>query len=152
MVGSIGVIMQGADLSEIMSKIGIKSQVVKAGKYKQVGTTDRPWKDFELKELNKVIQGNYKMFYTDVANARHLDINNKDDFANAHIFTASQAKDIGLVDSVGVRYDAKEKLVKLSGVDSPSWKQEDKFEKFLKQFAAQGSSLIHTYLPQLSLR
>ena len=34
MVGSIGVIMQGADLSEIMQKIGIKSQVVMAGKYK----------------------------------------------------------------------------------------------------------------------
>ncbi len=152
MVGSIGVIMQGADLSEIMSKIGIKSQVVKAGKYKQVGTTDRPWKDFELTELNKVIQANYEMFYTDVANARHLDIKNKDDFANAHIFTALQAKEVGLVDRVGVRYDAKERLIQLSGVSKASWKQEDKFDKFMKQFAAQGSSLLHTYFPKLSLR
>jgi len=152
MVGSIGVIIQGADLSEIMDKIGIKSQVVKAGKYKQVGTTDRPWEAFERTELDKVIQGNYEMFYTDVAEARGLEIANKDDFANAHIFTALQAKEVGLIDSIGVRYDARLRLLKLSGVSEPSWKKEDKFDKLLKQFAAQGSSLIHLYFPEISLR
>jgi protease-4 len=152
MVGSIGVIIQGADLSEVMDKIGVKSQVVKAGKYKQVGTTDRPWENFEREELEKVIQGNYKMFYSDVAQARDLNISDKDDFANAHIFTALQAKDKGLIDSIGVRHDAKSRLVKLSGVNEPSWKKEDKFDKLLKRFAAQGSSLIHIYFPELSLR
>jgi len=44
MIGSIGVIMEGADLSGIMHKLGIKTQVVKAGLYKQIGTPDRPWK------------------------------------------------------------------------------------------------------------
>ena len=57
MVGSIGVIMQGANLSELMSKIGISTQTVKAGRYKQVGTSDRKWEAFEVNELNKVIQG-----------------------------------------------------------------------------------------------
>ncbi len=152
MVGSIGVIMQGADLSEIMKKIGIKSQVVKAGKFKQVGTTERPWEAFERAELDKVIQGNYEMFYSDVAKARGLDVAKKDDFANAHIFTAKQAKEIGLIDSVGLRYDAEAKLVALSGVSEPSWKKEDKFDKLMKQFAAQGSSLLHIYFPELSLR
>ncbi len=152
MVGSIGVIMQGADLSEIMKKIGIKSQVVKAGKFKQVGTTERPWEAFERAELDKVIQGNYEMFYSDVAKARGLDVAKKDDFANAHIFTAKQAKEIGLIDSVGLRYDAEAKLVALSGVSEPSWKKEDKFDKLMKQFATQGSSLLHIYFPELSLR
>ncbi len=152
MVGSIGVIMQGADLSEVMSKIGIKSQVVKAGKFKQLGTPDRKWKEFEVKELNKVIGANYKMFYTDVANARGLDIKDKDSFANAHIFTAKQAKDIGLVDKVGVRYDAKNRLKELSGVERASWKQEDKFDKFFKKFAAESSTLLHIYFPSLTIR
>lgn len=152
MVGSIGVIIQGADLSDVMDKIGIKSQVVKAGKYKQVGTADRPWKKFEVAELNKVIQGNYEMFYTDVAQARGLNIEDKDHYANAHIFTAKQAQKIGLIDSIGVRYDAKLRLEKLSGVTQARWKKEDSFEKFMKQFAAEGSSLIHTYFPSLSLR
>ncbi len=152
MVGSIGVIIQGADFSAIMEKIGIKSQVVKAGKYKQVGTADRPWKDYEVNELNKVIQANYETFYRDVAEARGLDIKHKDSFANAHIFTASQAKEVGLIDRIGVRYDAKKALISLSGVDEPNWKKEDKFDKLMKRFAAQGASLAHIYFPSLSLR
>ncbi|MEA3522179.1 MAG: signal peptide peptidase SppA [Campylobacterota bacterium] len=152
MVGSIGVIIQGADLSEIMDKIGIKSQVVKAGKYKQVGTADRPWEDYEINELNKVIQANYEMFYSDVAKARGLDIKHKDSFANAHIFTAAQAKEVGLVDRIGVRYDAKKALVSLSGVSEANWKKEDQIDKFMKKFAAQGASLVHIYFPSLSLR
>jgi protease IV len=152
MVGSIGVIIQGADLSKVMDKIGIKSQVVKAGKYKQVGTADRPWEKFEIDELDKVIQGNYEMFYTDVAQARGLKIEEKDSYANAHIFTADQAQKIGLIDSIGVRHDAKLRLEKLSGVSQAHWKKEDKFEKIMKQFAAQGSSLIHIYFPSLTLR
>ena len=152
MVGSIGVIMQGADLSGIMNKIGIKSQVVKAGKYKQIGTPDREWTPYEKNELNKVIQGIYNMFVCDVANARKLDIKKKDNFANAHIFTAAQAKDVGLIDKVGVAHDAKEELIKLSGVSHPVWNKEDKFDKFIKKLAATTAITLHTYFPNLSLR
>lgn len=152
MVGSIGVIMQGANLSGIMEKIGIKTQVVKAGKYKQIGTPDREWKDYEINELNKVIQGTYDMFSQDVADARGLDIKKRDLYANAHIFTASQAKDVGLVDALGVMHDAKEKLALLSGVQSPIWNKEDKFEKFLKKLSAHTAVTLHTYFPSLVLK
>jgi len=152
MVGSIGVIMQGADLSGIMEKIGIKTQTVKAGKYKQIGTTDRPWADFEVNELNKVIQGTYDMFSSDVANARGLDIKKRDMFANAHIFTAAQAKEIGLVDSLGVEYDAKARVVELSGVKNPIWNSEDKFDKFIKKLSASTAVTLHTYFPNMVLK
>ena len=152
MVGSIGVIMQGADLSGVMEKIGIKTQSVKAGKYKQIGTPDRPWADFEVNELNKVIQGTYDMFSTDVANARGLDIKKRDMFANAHIFTAGQAKEIGLVDSLGVAYDAKAKVVKLSGVSNPVWNKENKFDKFMKKISATTAVTLHTYFPSMILK
>ena len=152
MVGSIGVIMQGADLSGIMSKIGIKSQVVKAGRYKQVGTPDRQWTTYEKNELNKVIQGTYAMFVKDVANARKLDIKKKDSFANAHIFTAKQAKDVGLIDEVGVEFDAQNLLITMSGVTNPVWNKEDKFDKFMKKLATTTAVTLHTYFPNLSLR
>ncbi len=152
MIGSIGVIMQGADVSGLMDKLGIKSQVVKAGKYKQIGTPDRPWKDYEVKELNKVIQGTYDMFSKDVADARKLDFKKRDMYANAHIFTASQAKDVGLVDSLGVKYDAKNKLVALSGVQKPIWNKENEFDKILKKLTASTAVILHTYFPPLSLR
>jgi len=152
MVGSIGVIMQGADVSALMQKIGIKSQSVQAGKYKKVGATDREWTEYEKNELDKVIQGTYDLFTSDVATARGLDINKRDNFANAHIFTAHQAKDVGLVDSIGVAYDAKKRVVELSGVSEPLWNEEDKFEKFMKKLSAQTAVTLHTYFPELVLR
>lgn len=152
MVGSIGVIMQGADLSGIMEKIGIKTQVVKAGKYKQIGTPDREWKDYERNELNKVIQGTYNMFSKDVADARGLNIQKRDNYANAHIFTAAQAKEVGLIDSLGVMHDAKERLVQLSGVQSPAWNKEDKFDKFMKKISAATAVTLYTHFPTLILR
>ncbi|MBN2817184.1 MAG: signal peptide peptidase SppA [Campylobacterales bacterium] len=152
MVGSIGVIMQGADLSGIMNKIGIKTQVVQAGKYKQVGTADREWKDYEINELNKVIQGTYDMFSKDVADARGLAYEKRDTYANAHIFTAAQAQNVGLVDSLGVMYDAKQRLIELSGVENPLWNKEDKFDKLMKKLSATTAITLYTYFPTLSLK
>ncbi|MBA1438577.1 MAG: signal peptide peptidase SppA [Epsilonproteobacteria bacterium] len=152
MVGSIGVIMQGANLEELLNKIGIKSQVIKAGKYKQIGTPDRQWTEYEKNELNKVIQATYDMFTQDVANARGLDIKKRNIYADAHIFTASQAKDVGLIDIVGVAHDAKNLLIKLSGVTNPVWNQEDKLDKIIKKLSASSMAMFHTYFPTLSLR
>jgi len=152
MVGSIGVIMEGADLSGVMKKIGIKTQTVQAGKYKKVGTNDRPWKSYEVNELNKVIQGTYNMFTKDVAKARKLDIKKRNIFANAHIFTAYQAKKVGLIDSIGVSFDAKEKLVKLSQVSHPVWNKEDKFDRLMKKLSTTTAVAIHTYFPTLVLK
>ena len=152
MVGSIGVVMQGTDMSGLMNTIGIKTQSVQAGKYKKVGTTDRPWTDYEINELNKVIQGTYEMFTQDVAEARDLDIKKRDLYANAHIFTAHQAKEVGLVDSLGVTYDAKLKVAELSGVLSPVWNKEDKFDRLMKKLSATTAVTLHTYFPELILK
>jgi len=152
MVGSIGVIMQGADLSGLMSKLGIKAQTVQAGRYKEVGTPTRRWKNYEVTELNKVIQNTYDMFTQDVANARGLDIKDRDKFANAHIFTAIQAKKVGLIDQLGVGYDAKKMVEKLSGVSKPMWNKEDKFDKLIKKLSATTAIAIYTYFPNLVLK
>jgi len=152
MVGSIGVIMQGSNLSEIMQKIGIKTQTVQAGKYKQIGTSNREWTTYEKDELDKVIQGTYNMFTKDVSDARGLDINNRDVYADAHIFTASQAQAVGLVDLVGVSFDAKARLIELSGVKEAIWNEEDKFDKFMKKFSATTAITLHAYFPELVLK
>lgn len=152
MVGSIGVVMQGANLSELMSNIGIQSQSVQAGKYKKVGTPDREWTDYEVNELNKVIYGTYDMFTSDVADARGLDFSKRDLYANAHIFTAHQAKEVGLIDAIGVMFDAKLELATLSGVKNPVWNKEDKFDKLMKKLAASTALTLHTYFPSLILK
>lgn len=152
MIGSIGVIMQGADVSELMKKVGVKTQVVHAGTYKQVGTFDRPWNPAERAELNKVINGTYDLFVHDVAQARKLDVNKSRDYADAHIFTASQAKAVGLVDSIGVEYDAKKRVEILAKIKDPVWNKEDPMERFFKRFAAEGATLAHTYFPPITLK
>lgn len=152
MIGSIGVIMQGADISELMEKVGVKTQTVHAGTYKQVGTFDRKWSEVERAELDKVIGGTYAMFVTDVARARKLDPNLSSNYADAHIFTAAQAQKVGLVDSIGVEFDAKKRVETLSKVAEPIWNKEDPMDKFFKRFAAEGASLAHMYFPPVSLQ
>lgn len=152
LVGSIGVILQGVNAKELMEKIGIETQVIKAGKFKQVGTPDREWTKEEKAELDKVIMGTYDMFVHDVAAARNLDPAKRSEFADAHIFTAAQAENAGLVDALGVEYDAKERIRELSGVTEAVWNEESKFDRFIKELGAQGAAMLHLYFPAQSLR
>jgi protease-4 len=133
MIGSIGVIMQSVNTSELMSKIGIKTQTVKMGRYKEAGTPTRKWTKEETKELNKVIKSTYNMFISDVAKARNLKKENHTDYADAHIFTSIQAKNVGLIDEVGTISIAKRLVVTLSGVKKPVWSKVDKMDKFMEK-------------------
>jgi len=142
MVGSIGVIMQGVNAEELMEKIGVSTQTVKAGKYKESGTPTRKWFDYEKEQLQSVIDDTYNMFISDVANARKLDVKNHTKFADAKIFTASQAKKVGLVDEVATISYAQDIIVKLSKVDSAIWEEQDKFDKFIDKFMNQVVSKI----------
>ena len=141
-VGSIGVIMQGFEAGQLLEKIGINAQIVKAGKYKESGTPTRKWTDFEEKQLQSVINDTYNMFISDVANARKLDVKNHTIYADAKIFTSKQAKEVGLVDEVATLSFAKDSLVELSKVQKPVWKKEDKFEKFMDKFMSEAISKI----------
>lgn len=142
MVGSIGVIMQGVNAEELMQKIGVSTQTVKAGKYKESGTPTRKWFDYEEKQLQSVIDDTYNMFVSDVASARNLDVKNQTIFADAKIFTSKQAKEVGLVDDVATLSSAQDSLIKLSEVKNPIWKKEDKFEKFMDKLISEAVSNI----------
>jgi protease IV len=142
MVGSIGVIMQGVNTEELMEKIGISTQTVKAGKYKESGTPTRKWTEFEEKQLQSVIDDTYNMFITDVSNARKLDVKNHTQFADARIFTSSQAKEVGLVDEVATISFAQDTLVTLSKVETPIWSKEDKFDKFMDKLVSETISNV----------
>ncbi len=152
MIGSIGVIMEGADISELMQKVGVKTQVVHAGTYKQIGTFDRPWNVKERAELDKVINGTYDLFVSDVVRARGLDKTKSTEFADAHIFTAAQAKEVRLIDNIGVEFDAKKRTAQLAKVSDPVWNKEDPMDRFFKKFAAEGATLAHMYFPPVTLK
>ena len=99
-----------------------------------------------------MIGGTYDMFVRDVAQARRLDPHQSGTYADAHIFTAEQAQKVGLIDRVGVEFDAKERVVQLAGVHKPVWNKEDPVDRFFKRFAAAGATLAHTYFPPVTLK
>lgn len=149
MVGSIGVIMQSVDASELMAKIGIKTQTVKVGKYKEAGTPTRAWTNYEKEELEKVINHTYAMFVADVSKARNLDAKNHKQFADAHIFTAYQAKEVKLIDEVTTITGAKLILQDLAKVQKQIWAKEDKMDKFMRKIVESTMANISSSLTQM---
>jgi protease-4 len=136
LVGSIGVIFDGINYRELADKIGVSSQVSKAGKYKESGTGSREWLPYEKEEIDKVTSDMYQIFISDVAKARELKVEESNKFADAHIFTARQALKVGLIDRVGILIDAENELVKMSGVSEAIWKEKDEVDKLFKELTA----------------
>ncbi|MBA1420659.1 MAG: signal peptide peptidase SppA [Epsilonproteobacteria bacterium] len=135
-VGSIGVIMESANIEELMNTIGVKTQIVKQGTYKEAGTPTREWTPQEREELETLTKDTYDLFVSDVAEARGLEVSKAKMYADAHIFSAKRAKEAGLIDEIGVISTAKADLAKLAKVKKPEWKEKDKLESFVEQFAA----------------
>ncbi len=144
-VGSIGVIMESMNLKELLDTIGVKPQTVKQGTYKQAGTPMREWTMQERAELEQLTLDTYTLFVKDVATARGLDINNSKAYADAHIFSASRAMSVGLIDEVGVKSQAKKELQELAGVNKAVWKEKDKFESFMEKFETKAFTHIQSY-------
>ena len=145
-IGSIGVIMQGADASELAAKIGVSQQVVKAGEYKEAGTFLRPWSKIEREQLQELVNASYEMFVSDVAADRNLDANKSKEWANARVFLARDAAKLGLIDEVSDYYSARAELEKLSGVAEPVWEKPSVYEKAMQKFINQGTnSLISAF-------
>jgi protease-4 len=120
-------------------------QTVKIGKYKEAGTPTRQWTTYEREELEKVIQDIYKMFITDVSDARKLDPQEHKEFADAHIFTAFQAKNVGLIDEVTNITGAKLQLIALAKVEKPVWAKQAKIDKFMQKIIEGSISNLSMY-------
>ena len=144
-VGSIGVIMESANVEELMKTIGVKTQIVKQGTYKEAGTPTREWTAEERAELETLTKDTYELFVTDVAEARGLDASKAKMYADAHIFSSKRAKKAGLIDEIGVMRTAKADLVKLTKVKKPVWKEKDKLESFVEKLTAKSMMQLRSY-------
>jgi protease IV len=107
LTGSIGVIMQMADLSELFKWAKYKPETIKAGRYKDIGNPARPMTDEERQFLTELLSGTHKQFMEDIAAVRK-DRLKKDitELAQGQIFHGKQAKEFGLVDEVGSLWQA----------------------------------------------
>lgn len=146
MIGSIGVILNGYNIKELMNKIGIQPQTLYAGEYKEAGSFSKEWSKNEKEYLQNVINQHYNMFIDDVSNARGLDRNNYKAFADGKIFNAYDAQRLNLIDLVASQGKAIGILQELSGVQKPIWAKQNSFDTFLEKVASKASSQIISYL------
>lgn len=141
-IGSIGVIMQGYNIEELASKIGIKDQVVKAGEFKEAGTIMRAWSQSERQSLQDLVDKSYDLFVSEVATARRLNKNDENLWANARVFLPDEALNLGLIDEISNYKKVKDEVVKISGVQNPVWKEKSKYDEFMDAFSSKVANLI----------
>lgn len=139
-VGSIGVIMESANVKELMDTIGVKTQIVKQGTFKEAGTPTREWTKEEREELETLTKDTYELFVSDVAAARGLKIEDAKSYADAHIFSSKRAKEAGLIDEIGVKSSAKTALMHEANVTKAVWKKKDKLDSFMDRL--EGKTLL----------
>ncbi|CCQ89831.1 Peptidase S49, putative signal peptide peptidase SppA [Nitrospina gracilis 3/211] len=116
LTGSIGVIMAFTNATELIGKIGIKPEVIKSGKYKDIGSPTRPMTKSERRYMQKVSDDVHDQFITAVAKGRGLDKKNARKFADGRVFTGRQAQDYKLVDEMGGLEETIQQLAKAVGI------------------------------------
>ncbi len=144
-VGSIGVIMESANIKKLMDTIGVETQIVKQGTYKEAGTPTRKWTKAERAELERLTKDTYDLFVSDVAKARGLKVADAKAYADAHIFSSKRAKEAGLIDEIGVKSKARKELITLAKVEKPVWKKKDKLESFMEELSTKSILKIQNY-------
>jgi protease-4 len=99
--GSIGVIMLTVNAQGLMEKIGVAPLAIKSGEMKDAGSPFRPLTPQERAVFQTVIDDMYGRFVTLIARSRKISDDRVRAFADGRIYTAEQAKALGLIDEIG---------------------------------------------------
>ncbi|MEJ2683130.1 MAG: signal peptide peptidase SppA [Candidatus Sulfobium sp.] len=116
LTGSIGVIMEIPNVEGLMNKIGLKTEIIKSGKNKDIGTPFRAMKPEERKILQGVMDNVHEQFIRAVAKGRKMKIEDVRKIADGRVFTGEQALKIGLVDQLGSLEDSVRTAARLAGI------------------------------------
>ncbi len=114
--GSIGVLMEFVNLEKLMGKVGVGIQTIKSREHKDIGSPFRTMTEEERKLLQGVITDVYQQFVEVVSTERNIPRDSVVKFADGRIFTGRQARDLGLVDTLGSFQDAVNILRDLVGI------------------------------------
>ena len=115
--GSISAIMQFANFEELLKKIGLKSSVVKSGQYKDIGSPLREMLPEEKKIIQDLVDDIYNQFVDVIVRDRKLSREQVVQIADGRVFSGRQAKEYGLVDSLGDMNSAAKLAIRLAGKD-----------------------------------
>lgn len=116
LTGSIGVIMEIPNIEGLMNKVGIKTDVIKSGRHKDIASVFRGRSKEEKEILQAVLDDVHEQFITAVADGRKMIPDDVKKLADGRVFTGRQAQKIGLVDELGNLEDAIKAASKLAGI------------------------------------
>jgi len=106
-VGSIGVIFETFDVSRGLDKLGIKSEAIKSGDLKDMGSPFKPLAPEARAVMQGMIDEYYARFVTVVTSNRSIADQTKLKTAtDGRVFSGRQALELGLVDRLGTLDDA----------------------------------------------
>lgn len=115
-VGSIGVIMQFANLEKLYDWAKIQKIALTTGAYKDTGSDSRPMREDEKKYLQENLNEVLAQFKKAVSEGRKMPLEKLDPYADGRIFSGETAAKIGLIDEVGTFQDAVMSIGALTGL------------------------------------
>jgi len=114
--GSMGVIFKFANFEGLFEKIGYRSEVIKSGELKDIGSSSRPMSEQERLMLQGLIDIVHDQFVLAAVQGRSLPEVEVRKIADGRIFSGQQAMEYGLVDQLGNFSDAVLLAASLAGM------------------------------------
>jgi protease-4 len=115
--GSIGVLVEAANFEELLAKVGLRSEVIKSGAYKDTLSPTRTMQADERSLIQAVVDNIHAQFVKAVAEGRSLPREKVLAIADGRILSGEQALEAGLIDELGNLYDAIESAADLAGLE-----------------------------------
>lgn len=116
LTGDIGVFLQTADISGLLGKLGIGTEVIKSGPLKDEPNFVAPLTPQAHDMLQGIVMNLYDQFVAMVAAGRHMDPAKVRQLADGRPYTGQQALQLGLIDAIGDEHDARQWLASTKGV------------------------------------
>lgn len=114
--GSIGVILQSFDASELLGRLGVRVESLASGAFKDQPSPFRPLTEEGRAQLQRVVADLHEQFVAKVAAGRDLPAERARALADGRIFTGREAIGLGLVDAIGGEAEARAWLAEAHAV------------------------------------
>ena len=124
LVGSIGVLFQYPNFTDLLKTVGVKVEEVKSSPLKAAPNGFEPTSPEARAALESVVKDTYAWFRALVKDRRKLDDGDLDRVADGRVFTGRQAAEFKLVDQIGGEETAIAWLAKEKNID-PKWPVHD---------------------------
>ncbi|WP_339243815.1 signal peptide peptidase SppA [Bacillus sp. FSL K6-0998] len=106
LTGSLGVIMESLNYSKLAEKLGLKTETIKSGEFKDIMSPTRDMTKKEREIMQSMVDDAYEGFVDVIAEGRGMSENDVKKIADGRVYDGRQAKQNHLIDELGYYEDA----------------------------------------------